>query len=100
MQSVAAGMHGAIDHHHVAGADAANFLVGNRRFDDDFFSCELEALSDRHLFDFVLLAVQPAFDFARLGIDDHSQTTEGPALVRNRDEERCGQTIHHPDLAA
>src|SRR5215831_17817231 len=45
------------------------------------------------------IAIQPARNRAGRPIQDHAETTEGPAVIRDRDEETGGQTIQRANLA-
>ena len=46
------------------------------------------------------IAIEPALDRAGRCIEDDAEAAEGPAIVRDRHEEACWQTIERGNLAA
>ena len=102
VHGVAAGDQRAVDEHHVADFERANFFFRKRRLEYDLSSRKLEpfAFFNQALDGPVRVAVKPFADGPARGVEQHAQAAERPAVVGDRDEEACRQAVRRGDLAA
>ena len=62
MESIATGMHGAVDEHNITNLQTPDLLFGNRRMQDNLFAGQRHSFTLGHPFDLVSLPVLPALN--------------------------------------
>src|SRR6266850_1957409 len=101
MHGIAPGEHLARDHHHVANLERANLRFIYRSNERFFVAGNFESLACRHsLLGLLFIAIKPAFYFAGLRIEHYAESTKGPAVIGDGNEEARRKPIESADLAA
>ncbi len=100
MPSITPRMHTAVDNDDITDLHFADLLFGDRRLQNNFFTGQRKTFTGCKLPNFIFIAVHPRCDGTGRSVNADTKTAERPAIVSNRDEETCGQTVIHTDLHA